>query len=150
MTVAFIGPDNYERTALLAIDIWKVLTKLVVDENATIFLFSNANSFDSDCYTVVSQMKERNNEIEMHYYHGVFDYDVGYVSYMSEIYDKVFFPPKGAPFPRYLRDRTMIDNCDVLVTWCNNEKSDAGRQNAAELAIAYAQMKNKRIINLFA
>ena len=149
MTVAFIGSVNYPRTPILIMKMWEILLKLIKYEDANIFLFANAGKLDSDCFTMVSQLKERYSNIERHYHHGVFDYDVGYVSHMKEIYDEVHFPPKEHPLSRDLRNREMIDKCDVLVTYCNpNDQETAYHENVLN-AMKYAREKNKRIINLF-
>ena len=149
MTVAIIGVDEYVWTTALAIRAWRTLAKLVVREGANIFLFNNGGQFDRECWTIVSQLKTRHSEIERHYHHGGCDYDVGYVDYISEFYDKVVFPQMGIPLRCYLRDRQMIDKCDVLVTWCLYEDLHAEQKNPAALAILYAQYKKKRVINLY-
>ena len=149
MIVAIIGPNDHHRSAFLAMRTWEVLTKLVTRESARVFLFNNGGQFDRDCWEIVAQLKSRMPEIEMHYYHGVFDYDVGYVSYMKESYDKVFFPEKGIPLKGYLRDRQMIDECDVLVTYYYDLQLEEEPKSSAVLAVEYAQSKKKKIINMY-
>ena len=136
MIVAFIEPKEYTRTAVIAEKLQDVITKLVVKDGAYIFLFSNAGQFDDDCYEIVSKLKKHYPYIERHYYHGTFDYDKGYVDWMSEFYDTVNFPPMGFVISPHSRDCLMIDICEVLVT-CG-----------ATSAIEYARKKKKRIINL--
>ena len=148
MIVAFIGSDNYTRSTHTAIQMWGVLGKLVVEEGANIFLFNNANFFDNDCLLIVSQLKMHHPHIERHYHHGVFDYDIGYVEYMKEKYDKVFFPRIGFPLREHLRNRQMIDKCDVLITYCNNDELLSEQKSQTVRAIEYAQEKKKRVINL--
>ena len=136
MIVAFIEPDKFERTAWIAERLRDVITKLVVNDGAFVFLFSNAGQFDDDCYTIVSQLKKHYSYIERHYFHGGCDYDVGYVNYMAEFYDRLHFPPKGITLSQHMRTCTMIDMCDVMVT-CG-----------AVWAVEYAQKKKKLVINL--
>lgn len=149
MTVAFIGSDNYTQTSLLAIRMWEVVANLVVEEGADVFLFSNANFYEHICWEIVSQLKMNYSNIERHYHHGGFDYDIGYVDYLKEFYDNLFFPKMGVPLPRYLRNRAMIDKCDVLITYCSNEELHAEQKSLTALAIVYAREKNKRVVNLF-
>ena len=149
MVVAIIGTDDYERSAFIVVRMWEVLTKLVSKEGARVFLFNNSGQFDQSCFEIVSQLKTRSPEIERHYYHGVFDYDVGYVSYMKERYEKVFFPEKGVPLKRCLRDRQMIDKCDVLVTYYYDLLLEEEPNSPIALAVAYARQKKKQIINLY-
>ena len=146
MVVAFIGVDNHQRTAKLAIQIWKTLTALL-NEGANNFLFNNDNDLDRDCRVVVSQLKKRHPKIKMHYYHGIFDYDVGYIDWMKEFYDEVH-PPKGIPLKRYFRNCAMIDKCDVLVTYCTNDELQSESKSFTAVAIEYALYKKKRVINL--
>ena len=148
MIVAFIGSNEYTRTPRLAINMWGVLSKLVVENGADVFLFSNTNFFDSDCLLIISQLKMLHSNIETHYHHGVFDYDIGYVDIMAEKYDKVFFPRMGFPLRKDLRNRQMIDKCDVLVTCCDGDELHAEPKSSTALAVEYAQEKKKVVINL--
>ena len=136
MIVAFIEPDKYERTEEIVGRLQDVITELVVRDGAIVFLFTNVGQFDDDCYTTVSKLKKYYPYIERHYYHSSCDYDVGYVNWMSEFYDSVHFPNKGVVISPQLRDHTMIDICNVLVT-CG-----------AGAAVEYAIKKKKRVINL--
>ena len=136
MIVAFIEPDDYFPTAKMTIRLWEVISSLVEKENAKVFLFTNAGYFDQGCFKIVSQLKMLHPNIERHYYHGCFDYDVGYVHWMSDIYDKVHFPPMGFPLPSSTRNKMVVDKCDVVVT--------CGVASAAE----YAKRINKRVINV--
>ena len=136
MVVAFIEPKEYTRTAVIAEKVQDVITKLVIKDGAYIFLFSNAGQFDDDCYEIVSKLKKRYPYIERHYYHGTFDYDRGYVDWMSEFYDFVHFSAKGLVISSHLRNCIMIDLCDVVVT--------CGAMSTVE----YARKKKKRIMNL--
>ena len=149
MIVAVIGPNDHERTAMLAIRTWEVLSKLVTENGANIFLFNNGGQFDRDCWEVVSQLKRRVPEIERHYYHGVFDYSVGYVSYMKEFYDKVFFPTQGVPLKSHSRNCQMIDKCDVLLTYYYELQLNEEPKTSTVLAVEYARKKKKQIINLY-
>ena len=149
MTVAFIGSVDYQRKPFLIIKMWEVLLSLIKNDGADVFLFANAGQFDSDFYKMLSQVKERYSNIERHYYHGGFDYGVGYVSYMEVFYDKVFFPPMGTPLLRDLRNRAMIDKCDIVVAYCNPESKETANHRIVARSIDYARKNNKRIINLF-
>ena len=134
MIVAFIEPDKYERTTETTARLRDVIRNLVVNDGARVFLFANAGFFDNDCYTIVSQLKAQHPYIERHYFHGGCDYDVGYVDWMANHYDKVHFPTKGVARPDYLRNSVMIDKCDTLVS------------HGAVSAVEYARRKQKRVI----
>lgn len=150
MIVAFIEPDRYEPTAAILLRLRDVIGNLVMNNGAYVFMFTNAGPFDNDCYTVVSQFKKLHPDIERHYFHGVFDYDVGYVDWMASHYDRVHFPPKGIVFPGNLRNCSMIDKCDVVVTCYNGDQSQAVHKSVATLAVEYAQSKGRRVINVLA
>ena len=149
MIVAVIGPSDYDKSAFLIMRKWEVLSKLVSKEGAKVFLFNNGGQFDRDCWEIVSQLKMRIPEIERHYYHGVFESDDSYFSYMKNYYDKVFYPEKNHPLSAYLRDCQMIDNCDVLVTYYYDLQLEDEPENPVVLVVKYAQKKKKRIINLY-
>lgn len=136
MIVAIIEPDKYEWTEGIVARLQDVITKLVVKDGAFVFLFTNAGQFDDDCYTIVTKLKKYYPYIERHYYHASCDYDVGYVDWMSGYYDSVHFPEKGFVISPHMRNSTIVDICDVLVT-CG-----------AASAVEYARKKKKRIINI--
>ena len=148
MVVAFIGSDYYTRAPLLAVRMWETLSETITVDGPNIFMFNNDNFFDHDCCIMVAQLKMHNHAIEMHYYHGGYDYDIGYFNYFDEHFDKVFFPQMRIVLPRQLRNRLMIDRCDVLVTYCSDDELQAEPKTLTALAIEYAQQKKKRIINL--
>ena len=148
MIVAFIGSDSYWRKAYFAVKMWEAICTTISVDGPNIFLFNNANYFNNDCLTIVDQLKKRYRKIERWYFHGGCDYDVGYVRYMARRYDKVCFPMQRIVFPCYMRDRSMIDKCDVLITYCTSDELDADKQSLCALAIEYARANNKRLINI--
>ena len=149
MIVAFIGSDYYTRTPQLVVRMWETLSGTLTVDRPNIFMFNNANFFDCDCRMMVSQLKMHNRTIEMHYYHGGYDYDIGYFNYFDEYFDKVFFPKMGVVFPCQLRNCLMIDRCEVLITFCSDDELRGEPKSLTALAIEYAKQKKKRIINLY-
>lgn len=120
-----MGPSDHEKSPFLTMRTWEVLTKLVTEGGANVFLFNNGGQFDRDCWEIVSQLKMHHPNIELHYYHSGCDYDVGYVDYQ------------------------MIDKCDVLVTYYYLLQLEEKPNDPAVLAVKYAQEKNKNVINLY-
>ena len=169
MTVAFIGHRNVVQTEALEERLTKVVTTLIEKENADTFLFGSKSKFDDLCYVVVSRLKETYSHIKRVYVRAVYEYvDKDYADYLLTFYEKTFFPDKvsGAGAKSYVvRNQVMIDMCDVLVTYCDTNytlpKKKTGnimfdvikerkKKSGTIVAVAYAQKRNKHIINLFA
>ena len=150
MVVAFIGAKKIPRTAELAIRFWEVLSKLVSEDVADIFLFTNEGAFDDACWLIVSQLQMRHDNIRRIYVCGDSD------DKLKEIvkgYEKAFVVDElftNGILAESVRNRLMVDLCDVLVTYCDTSyKSTPRIEEEEETAVAYAKKKKKRIINLF-
>ena len=169
MTVAFIGHRNVVQTETLENQLKEVITTLIEDENADTFLFGSKSNFDSICYKVVSALKETYSHIKRVYVRAVYEYiDRDYTDYLLSFYEETFFPDKvnGAGTNSYVvRNRVMVDMCDVLVTYCDENYTPAKKINGSAtfnvvkqhnkrsgtvISNVYAHKKKKRIINLFA
>ncbi len=155
MKVAFIGHRNIERTQELRECLTQTVESLIVNENADIFLFGSRSAFNDLCYEIVTELQNKYGHIKRIYVRAEYEYiKKEYIDYLSSLYEDTFFPIEvhGAGVLSYIkRNRVMIDMCDVLVAYCNQDYAPPTRvRSGTKTAVEYARSKHKRIINLFA
>ncbi len=152
MTVAFIGHRKIKQAETLRVRLADVVTELI-EKGADTFLFGSRGDFNSLCYEIVSQLKEKFPHIRRIYVRAEYDYNEKYTKYFLTSYEETFFPDKvrGAGRLSYvIRNQIIVDMCDVLVTYCDMEyKPSTGTKSGTIQATLYAQQKKKQIINLF-
>lgn len=152
--VAFIGHRKIEKTEELRQKLTKIVTTLIEEGNADTFLFGSKSVFDDICLDVVTMLKGYYPYIKRIYIRSTYEY-IGdsYLNYLLTLYDSTFFPNKvsGAGYCSYIkRNQSMIDMCDVLVTYFNkNYQLPAGKTSGTKTAVLHALKKKKRIINLY-
>ena len=150
MVVAFIGANKIQRTGDLAIRFWKEITKLIVDDGADIFLFTNDGAFDDCCWLIVSQLQTLHPNVRRIYVSGDSDEKLKEI---EKGYDKALVLDElcnDGILAQSVRNRIMIDLSNVLVTYCDTGYKPTPRiKSEEETALEYARHKKKRIINLF-
>lgn len=154
MKVAFIGHRNIEQTQKLREQEARIVETLIINENAEIFLFGSKSAFDKLCYEVVTKLREKYEDIRRIFVRAEYEF-IGkdYREYLLSLYEDTYFPTDvhGAGALSYIkRNKSMIDKCDVLITYCNKDympRKSTG--SGTRIAVNYALSKKKRIINLF-
>lgn len=154
MQVAFIGHRKIENTEILKQKLTDIITTLIKNDGADIFLFGSKSMFDDICLEVVTKLKEYYSLIKRIYVRSAEEHiSEQYKDYLLTLYDKTFFSDKvsGAGYRSYVkRNQVMIDMCDVLITYFNKDyKLLASRKSGTRSAVEYALKKKKRIINLY-
>ena len=153
MVIAFIGSEEYKRTALSAIKLWDVLGKLVADDGEYIFLFTNEGLFDFSCWQIVSQLKMQHHNIKRIYVQTGYEDNRDGLQEIEKCYDKIFLLKsicENRIIAPCVRSRLMIGLCDVLVTYFDNSNLQTPRvESVTESAIKFAKRYKRRIINLF-
>ena len=153
MTVAFIGPKKFERTVELIVRMWEVIAELVVDDGANVFLFTNESFYDYNCWAMVSQLKMHHPNIRRIHMRK----DKQKNKYRLEGTRKSFEKRvllnsvrNAGMFAEFVRNRAMVDKCDVLVVYCDTSCVRMPRiKDETETVMEYALQMNKRVINLF-
>lgn len=152
MTVAFIGHRNVWTTDELRDRLKSTLIQLIEGESADIFLFGSASSFDKLCYNVVTELKQKYSHIVRVCVRAEDEFvDESYIEEMTMSYDHSFFPMRvhGAGRMSYIRrNEAMIDDCDVLIVYCNDNYEPKRGKSGTKMAVNYAEQKHKRVINL--
>lgn len=163
-TACFIGHRKIDITESLKERLYNVIEDLMVSRGVTHFLFGSNSQFDSLCHEVVSNIKNKYPYIKRVYVRAQFQkISKEYEQYLLTEYEDTFFAEKAAGAGRlsYIqRNYNMIDKSCVCVVYynkdylperkqqkgfCNNEKKTS---SGTALAVKYAQMKNKDIINV--
>lgn len=141
--------ENIEVSEALKKRLEVVITNLVVNEWTSSFLFTNIGAFDAACYEIVSKQKRIFPDIRRQYVSGDCEHDAFERERLSSLYETSILSDEEGSISYELRDKAMIDMCDVLVTYCDiNYQLTAKWLSSTAMAIAYAWKKKKRIINL--
>lgn len=153
MKVAFIGHRKIERTVDLEARLTKTIADLIKNEAADTFLFGSRSEFNSLCYDVVTDLRDTFLHIRRVFVRG--EYEVisrSYQTYLLKFYEETFYPPEvhGAGALSYVkRNQVMVDQCDTLIVYCDEQYRPQKANSGTKLAVDYANRKHKRIINLF-
>lgn len=154
MKVAFIGHREILQRESLETKLSNLLEKLIINEEANMFLFGGRSEFNNLCYDVVTKLKAIYLNIRRVYIRAEHEHiDDFYYEYLSTYYEETFYPSNvhGAGRLSYIiRNQTLVDECDVLVVYYNdNYRPCNGTRSGTKIAVDYAKRKDKRIINLF-
>ena len=153
MKVAFIGPDNFERTKEIMARLRDVIVKLVVSEGADIFLFTNEGFFDNACWQIVTKLQELYPNIRRIYARTEYEDEDEFLQGIMICYEDTFIPnavSKAGISANFIRNKIMVDACDVLITYCDVDNVQMPRiKGDSEITVEYAHKKKKRVINLF-
>lgn len=152
MTVAFIGSDDFERTVSATAKMWDVLTKLVTDEGADVFLFTNEGAFDEYCWQMVTELKRCHPNIKLIHAKTGYEDNPTDLPLLEVFYDKIISLHslcENRYLAPYDRNRFMVFVSDVLVTYFNMRNLTTPRiESITEEAIKFAKRYKKRVINL--
>ena len=157
VSCAFIGHRKIEKTEELKEILTEVITSLIEEDNADMFLFGSRSEFNELCYKVVTKLKERYPQIKrIEVRSSNEELPQSYIDLILKDYEGTFFPKQvsGAGNCSYIkRNQTMIDMCDVLVTYYDKNYKPTGRtrksdKSGTEIAALYALKKKKQVINI--
>ena len=73
-TCCFLGHRNIDETADLKLQLYTVIEKMIIDENVDTFLFGSKSQFNSLCYELVTQIKEKYPHIKRIYVRAEYPY----------------------------------------------------------------------------
>ena len=154
MKVAFIGHRKIKDPSALEKRLTDTVISLIERESADTFYFGSKSEFDDLCLEVVTSLMGRYPHVRRIYVRSMYEcVDKSYEQYLLTLYDETFFPDevKGAGALSYVvRNRVMIDESDLLVTYLDENYCERLRRNSGtKVAVEYATKKKKRIINVF-
>ena len=145
----FLGHRTIEASQKLKIDLSRIVTKLITEENVGTFLFGSKSRFDTLCLELVTKIKQKHPYIKRVYVRAEYE-NIGeqYNDYLHELYEDSYYPEKVHPGKAaYVqRNRVMIDKSTYCVVYSNKDYVPKGRKSGTKIALAYAIKKKKEII----
>ena len=153
MIVSFIELNHFKPTAQMFVKIANFLEKLVVEDGADIFLFTNEGAFDQFSLYFLNQLKKQHPNIKCIFCETGYEDDREELSVLELFYNKIVvlhsLCDNNLVAP-YVRSRYMILMSDVLVTYFNTDNLQTPRlESVAEEAVKFAKRYKKRVINLY-
>ena len=136
---------------------------MILNENVDTFYFGSRSKFDTLCWEVVTELKEKYPEIKRVYIRAEYPYiSDDYKNYLLQDYEDTFFPEKAikAGRARYVeRNQEMIDKSVFCIIYYREDYKPPMRKNSrrdffeyqpksgTKIAYDYAKRKGKAIIN---
>ncbi len=150
-TCCFFGHRKIEITNTLVKNLYNTLEALILENQVNTFLFGSKSQFDTLCYQVVSNLKEKYCYIKRVYVRAEFPYiNDDYASYLLKYYEESYFPNnilKAGRASYVERNYEMINKSNFCVIYFNDNYTLA--KSGTKLAYNYAYKNNKTIINMF-
>ena len=176
-TCSFFGHRNVEESEELESRLKSVVTRLIEDENVTIFLFGSRSSFNSLCHSIVTELKEIYPHIQRRAYTCrsetcTLEEERAYWEEVYSSFEKRPITLRGVEKEvehktkwtsgkaQYVeRNQAMIDDSDFCVFYYHEKYTPPVRtqpgsllpyqpNSGTSLAYKYANQKKKTIINL--
>ena len=163
-SVCFIGHRKINDTPDLRERVQGILVELIEGGTVT-FIFGDHSVFDSLCYELVTELKEKHPEIKrIHYRINYEEPDEYTAQYLTAGYEESICPPGVGRAGRagYTeRNRAMIRESDICVFYYDTaylparrkhsrrDSSDYQPSSGTALAFHYAQNLKKPVINCF-
>ncbi len=163
-SVCFIGHRKINDTLQLRERLQSILLDLVKN-GTTNFIFGDHSAFDSLCYELVTELKEKYPEIKrINFRKDYEDTDDYTMQFLIKGYEESICPKGVGNAGRasyVVRNQAMVRESDVCIFYYDENYQPARRRTSRHdltdyqpksgtaLAYAYAESKKKRIINCF-
>ena len=151
-TCCVFGHRTINETQYLRTKITEVIEKLITDENVDTFLFGSKSRFNSLCYELVTNLKEKYPHIKRIYVRAEFPViNDDYKAYLLELYEDTFYPEKikGSGRAAYVeRNYEMINKSKYCIVYFDEANAPTTRKSGTRIALNYA-VKQKRKIYVY-
>ena len=151
-TCCFFGHRTINETDELRTKITETVERLITDENVDTFLFGSKNRFNSLCYELVTNLKEKYPHIKRIYVRAEFPViNDDYKAYLLELYEDTFYPEKikGSGRAAYVeRNYEMINKSKYCIVYYDEANAPTTRKSGTRIALDYA-VKQKRNIYVY-
>ena len=151
-TCCVFGHRTINETQYLRTKITEVIEKLITDENVDTFLFGSKSRFNSLCYELVTNLKEKYPHIKRIYVRAEFPViNDDYKAYLLELYEDTFYPEKikGSGRAAYVeRNYEMINKSKYCIVYYDEANAPTTRKSGTRIALNYA-VKQKRNIYVY-
>ena len=144
---SFFGHRTINETEELKIRLFKIIERLITEENVDTFLFGSKSKFNDLCHEIVSQIKEEYPHIKRIYVRA--EYPVisdSYQEYLLKSYEDTYYPESiiGSGRAVYVeRNCEMIKKSQFCIFYYNEDYIPATRKSGTRIALDYALKQNK-------
>lgn len=151
-TCCVFGHRTINETVELRTKLIKTIERLITKENVDTFLFGSKSRFNSLCYELVTNLKEKYPHIKRIYVRSEFPViNDDYKAYLLELYEDTFYPEKikGSGRAAYVeRNYEMINKSKYCIVYYDEAKAPTTRKSGTRIALDYA-VKQKRNIYVY-
>ena len=148
----FFGHRTINETEELKERLIEIIEKLIVEKQVDTFLFGSKSRFNSLCFEVITEIKEKYPHIKRIYVRAEYPYiSEQYKNYLLENYEDTYYPKKIMNSGRaaYVeRNYEMIDNCQFCIVYYDEKGAPTTRKSGTKIALDYAIKKCKKIIRV--
>ncbi len=164
MTCCFIGHRKISDTPELRVRLQGILQELI-NNGTTKFIFGDRSAFNSLCYELVTELKEKHPEIKrINFRTDYEDTDDYTMQFLIKGYEESICPKGvgGAGRASYVeRNRAMIRESDICIFYYDENYRPARRRTSRHdicdyqpksgtaIAYTYAESQKKTVINCF-
>ena len=152
-TCCFIGHRKIEATDEIFDKVKKTVEELIVTERVRTFLFGSKSEFNSLCYDVVTELKEKYPHIVRVYVRAEYPYiNKDYKEYLLEFYEDTYYPETAVDAGKSVyikRNYEMINKSSFCVIYFNNNYAPIKRKSGTRLAFEYAKKNGIKTINIY-
>lgn len=159
-TCCFFGHRKIRYTSELRERLYVIIENLIKNQNIHVFLFGSKSEFNSLCYDIVSDIKEKYPHIKRIYVRAEYPYvDDSYKKYLLNNYEETYYPENILSVTKSIyikRNFHMIDRSRICVVYFNteyehpeNHGSRRQTNSGTKIAYKYAVKIGKDIINIF-
>ena len=151
-TCCFLGHREIQDPEKLSSQLYHIVEQLITEQHVDTFLLGSKSAFNSLCYRVLTQLKERYPHIKRVYVRAEFPViDDSYKAYLAEYYDDSYFPKSimGAGKAVYIKRNTvMMDRSRFCIFYYDAGYAPKGRKSGTKIALDHAQKHGKLIFVL--
>ncbi len=164
-TCCFLGHRKIKTSEELKTKIANIIEKLITENEIRVFLFGSKSQFDTLCFEIVTELKQKYPYIKRTYVRAEFPYiSESYRLYLLKRYDDTYFPERilNAGVASYVeRNTDMIDKSDVCIFYYDENYLPSRRKktkraitdyqpkSGTKIAYEYAKRKGVKIFNVF-
>ena len=151
-TYSVFGHRIINETVELRTKLIKTIERLITKENVDTFLFGSKSRFNSLCYELVTNLKEKYPHIKRIYVRAEFPViNDDYKAYLLELYEDTYYPEKirGSGRAAYVeRNYEMINKSKYCIVYYDEGNSPTTRKSGTRIVLDYA-IKHKRKIYIY-
>ena len=148
-TCCVFGHRIINETVELRTKLIKTIERLITKENVDTFLFGSKSRFNSLCYELVTNLKEKYPHIKRIYVRAEFPViNDDYKAYLLELYEDTFYPEKikGSGRAAYVeRNYEMINKSKYCIVYYDEANAPTTRKSGTRIALDYAIKRKRRI-----